>query len=106
MPISHPKLQFSDGKCKNLRDSSRKHFKNRIFGTSLVVQWLTLHASTAGGMGSLLGSGVEFPHATRCGQKIKKKFLIKKMQNKKFFFSYIQIRMKKRNLCDHSHHFR
>ena len=28
-------------------------------GNSLVVQWLGLHVSTAGGMGSILGHGTE-----------------------------------------------
>ena len=38
-------------------------------GTSLAVQWLRLHASTAGGMGSIPGRGTKIPHAARCGQK-------------------------------------
>ena len=32
-------------------------------GASLVVQWLRLHASTAGGMGSIPGRGTKIPHA-------------------------------------------
>ena len=32
-------------------------------GTSLVVQWLGLHASTAGGQGSIPGWGTKIPHA-------------------------------------------
>ena len=39
---------------------------------SLVVQWLRLWASNAGGMGLIL-VGELIPHATWCGQKIKKK---------------------------------
>ena len=31
--------------------------------TSLVVQWLRLQASTAGGMGSIPGQGTKIPHA-------------------------------------------
>ena len=38
-------------------------------GTSLVVQWLRLHASNAGGTGSILGRGNNIPHAVWCGQK-------------------------------------
>ena len=36
-------------------------------GTSLGVQWLRLHASTAGGPGLIPGGGTEIPHATRQG---------------------------------------
>ena len=42
-------------------------------GTSLVVQWLRLHASTAGGGGSIPGQGTKIPHALGHGQKKKKK---------------------------------
>ena len=38
-----------------------------------MVQWLRLHASTAGGMGSIPGQGTKIPHALRHGQKKKKK---------------------------------
>ena len=38
-------------------------------GTSLVVQWLGLWASNAGGMGSIPGWGTKIPHAARRGQK-------------------------------------
>ena len=37
-------------------------------GTSLEVQWLGLHASTAGGMGSIPGQGTKIP----CGVTKKK----------------------------------
>ena len=37
-------------------------------GTSLVVQWLRLHASTAGGVGSLPRWRTKIPHVW-CGQK-------------------------------------
>ena len=40
-------------------------------GTSLVVQWLRLHASIAGGMGSIPGQGAKIPHAVWHGQKQK-----------------------------------
>ena len=42
-------------------------------GTSLAVQWLRLHASSAGGCGSIPGRGTKIPHAARRGQKIKKR---------------------------------
>ena len=32
--------------------------------TSLAVQWLRLHASAAGGVGSIPGWGTKIPHAT------------------------------------------
>ena len=37
--------------------------------TSLAVQGLRLHASTAGGAGLIPGRGIKIPHAARCGQK-------------------------------------
>ena len=40
-------------------------------GSSLVVQWLGLCASTTGGMGSIPGGGTKIPHAAWCGQKKK-----------------------------------
>ena len=53
-----------------------------ILGTSLAVQWLRLHASTAGGMGSIPGGGTKIPQATGHGQKINnnnnKSFCLKK----------------------------
>ena len=36
-----------------------------------MVQWLRLHASTAGGRGSIPGRGTKIPHAVRHSQKIK-----------------------------------
>ena len=42
-------------------------------GTSLVVQWLRLHASTAGDMGSIPGQGTKILHYMQCGQKKKDK---------------------------------
>ena len=35
-----------------------------VKGTSLVVQWLSLQASTAGDMGLIPGQGTKIPHAT------------------------------------------
>ena len=39
--------------------------------TFLAVQWLRLHTSTAGGMGSIPGLGTKNPYATKGGQKKK-----------------------------------
>ena len=40
--------------------------------TSLAVQWLGLHASTAGDKGSIPGWGIKIPHAVVCEAKKKK----------------------------------
>ena len=42
-------------------------------GTSLAVQWLGLHASTAAGTGSIPGRGTKIPQAGWRGQKHKNK---------------------------------
>ena len=55
-------------------------------GTSLAVQWLGLHASTAGGVGSIPGQGTKIPHASQCGQKKKKK---------KYIYIYIYTHIQK-----------
>ena len=49
------------------------HLREGTVGTSLVVQWLKLQASSAGGVGSIPGWGSKIPHAARCGQKKKNK---------------------------------
>ena len=41
-------------------------------GTSLVVQWLRLCTSTAGGEGSIPGKGTKIPHDPQCSQKNRK----------------------------------
>ena len=48
------------------------HLENYRLGTSLEVQWLGLHASNAGGMGSIPGQGTKTLHAARHGQKYRK----------------------------------
>ena len=40
---------------------------NDIGGTSPVVQWLRLHSSNAGGMGSIPGQETKILHAAQCG---------------------------------------
>lgn len=47
--------------------------KNRLQGTSLVVQRLSPHAPTAGNMDTIPGQGSKFPHAIQCGRKKKEK---------------------------------
>ena len=56
--------------CKYTHTQGRK---KPMTGTSLVVQWLRLRSPNAGGIGSIPGQGTRIPHATRWGQKKKKK---------------------------------
>ena len=46
-----------------------KKKKNPLSGTSLAVQWLRLHASTAEGAGSIPGLGTKTPHVCRGREK-------------------------------------
>ena len=57
----------------------------RVVGDFVVVWWLTLHSSNAGGMGSIPGQGIKIPHAVQHGQEIKKK---KRFQNGVSYFIY------------------
>ena len=41
----------------------------RLIETSMTVQWLRLHASTAGCTGSIPGQGTKIPHTASCGQE-------------------------------------
>ena len=73
--LEHTKTQkanhhISYGKFKH--DHLKKKKKKRP-GTSLVVQWLRLLASTAGDTGSIPGPGTKIPYAMQCSQKKKKK---------------------------------
>ena len=45
--------------------------KNSNLGTSLVVHWLRIRASTGGGTGLIPDQGTKIPNAAQCGQKIK-----------------------------------
>ena len=51
----------------------------KTLGTSLVVQWLRLRASTVGGMGSIPVWGTKIPHAA---QRVAKKIEEKKKPHK------------------------
>ena len=62
------------GMCKLSILSSQYFFFRKskpIIGNYLTVQWLGLHASTAGGTGLIPDQGTKIPHAMRCGQKKK-----------------------------------
>ena len=43
-----------------------------------MVQWLRLHAPTAGGTGSIPGRGTKTPHAAQYGQKKKENYSCEK----------------------------
>ena len=43
--------------------------KDLLAGISLMIEWLRLHASNAGGAGSIPGQGTKIPHAMGHGQK-------------------------------------
>ena len=43
--------------------------RNRNSGTPLVIQWLRLCISNAGGEGLILSQGTKIPHAELCSQK-------------------------------------
>ena len=49
-----------------------KTIHEKCLGTSLVVQWLRLHAANAGIVGLIPGQATKIQHAMQCGQKIKK----------------------------------
>ena len=66
--INKMKRQPMDGKKIYANDATDKRV---ISGTSLVVQWLRLCASNAGGADSIPGRGTKIPHAMQCGKKKK-----------------------------------
>ena len=49
--------------------TEKKEKKKKNPGTYLVIQWLRLHAFTAGGTRSILGLGKKISHAARQNQK-------------------------------------
>ena len=48
---------------KQLKSPLSDEWIKKVWGTSLVVQWLRLHAFTAAGSGSILGQGTKISHA-------------------------------------------
>ena len=66
-----PKQKKNEGrKIKYPLNSSKEGCESREMrnrGTYLAVQWLRLHAATAGGMGSIPGPGTKILHAGWCG---------------------------------------
>ena len=59
----------------NLLYSKSTDLNIHLIGNSLVVQWLGLCASTAGGMGLIPGLGTKILQAARCSQKKKSSHL-------------------------------
>ena len=53
-PLLHKQAENNGGTCIT---------QDGQVGTSLVIQWLRLHASTVGIMGSIPGQGTKIPHA-------------------------------------------
>ena len=70
-------------KCFNLTVNSLK--MSMMAWTSLMVQWLRLHTSAAGGTGLIPGRGNKVLHAAWCAQKRKK---LKEM-SMAFFYLFI-----------------
>ena len=62
--------------CCSMSTSHYLCLKYLILGTSLMVQWLRLHTSSAGGVSLIHRLGTKLPNAARCGQKFKKENLI------------------------------
>ena len=85
--------RFPLGVTENIRNREMlaQHWEGNSYlkvvrmGTSLAVQWLGLHASTAGGMGSIPGQGTKIP----CG--VAKKEWLKLQILCYIFFSTIKI---------------
>ena len=73
LPVDIPQGSFVKGKYTGI--------KHDPTGTSLAVQWLRLHASTAWGTGSFPGQGTKIPQAAWPSQKKKKKSMIPQPRN-------------------------
>ena len=58
------------------------YFRTPREGTSLAGQWLRIHASTAGGVGSIPGRGTKILHASWCRQKSKERRITRKKKKK------------------------
>ena len=54
------------------KQTEERNLNLRTVGTSLAVQWLRLHASIAGGVGSIPGHGTKIPSCCVAKKKEKK----------------------------------
>ena len=68
-----------------------KYIKKLITGTSLRVQWLRLHPTNAGSMGSIPGWGTKVPHTVGCGQKFLNKINKSSYTKKKSQRTHIEV---------------
>ena len=59
---------FKPNRLEKQFQKLQNQFIKLILGTSLVIQWLRLYASTSGGTGSIPGQGTEIPCAVWHGQ--------------------------------------
>lgn len=68
------------------------YFLKNTWGTYLMVQWLRLHASMAGGVGLIFNQETEIWHTVWCNKKVKKKRKEKRVygekKGKKIFIEY------------------
>ena len=65
-------------------------------GTSLAVQWLGLHASTAGGSGSITGWGTDPPGCA--AQPKKKRINIKRSTNRLIILKMLKVKDKEKTV--------
>ena len=65
--VDHGKVENEWGEGVSVK------YKKTSLGTSLGDQWLRIHASNAGGLGSIPGQVTKILHATRGGKKKKRK---------------------------------
>ena len=61
-----------------LQNAKKCHWKRATRGTSLVVEWLSLYASTAGGTGWIPVWGTKIPHAAWYSQKQQRALKLKR----------------------------
>ena len=78
--------------------SLKRSTKSKPLRTSLVVQWLGLHTSTTGDLGSILGQDTKIPYASWCSQKKKKKGKTK--QNRKQTSSQAKIKRERKKITN------
>ena len=68
-----------------LASLSKIIYNHLTMETSLVIQWLRLHASTLGDRGSIPGQETKIPHAVRCSQQLKEKKFFKSLDHMGLF---------------------
>ena len=71
--IKNRTITQSSNSTPGYLSKENENTNQKRYETSLVVQWLRPHASTAGVMGSIPGQGTKIPHAMWRSQKKKKR---------------------------------